>query len=62
MPEFLILPVDIVGVGLEHEVFAEVVHERVGNVSICVITNATLSGMSTASAILRTEDVTAEGQ
>jgi len=47
---------------LEHEVFAEVVLERVGNVSICVITNATLSGMSTASAILWTEDVTAEGQ
>ena len=41
---------------------AEVVHERTGNVSICVVTNVTLSGARTASAVLRTEDVTAQGQ
>ena len=52
---------DIVGVGFEHEVYAEVVPEGVGNFTICVITNVTLNGRRTASAVLHTEDISAEG-
>ena len=55
------LPPDIVAVGFEHEVYAEVVPEGVGNFTICVITNVTLNGRRTASAVLHTEDVSAEG-
>ena len=55
------LSLDIVGVGFEHEVYAEVVPEGVGNFTICVITNVTLNGRRTTSAVLHTEDVSAEG-
>ena len=41
--------------------YAEVVPEGVGNFTICVITNVTLNGHRTASAVLHTEDVSAEG-
>jgi len=50
---------DIVGIGFEEEVI--IVPETVGTVSICVVTNVTLDERHTASAILQTETVSAEG-
>lgn len=59
---FLVLSLstsDIVGIGFEEEVI--IVPETVGTVSICVVTNLTLDERHTASAILQTEAVSAEG-
>ena len=52
---------DIVGVGFENVVYAKAVAEDVNNFTICVITNVTLNGDRTASAVLRTEDLSAKG-
>ena len=51
---------DTIGIGFEEEVI--IVPESVGTVSVCVVTNLTLDERRTATAVLRTETVSAEGK
>ena len=51
---------DVIGIGFEEEVI--IVPESVGTVSVCVVTNLTLGERQTASAVLQTETISAEGQ
>ena len=39
-----------------------IIPESAGTVSVCVSTNVTLNGTRTASAVMQTQDVTAQGQ
>ena len=51
---------DTIGIGFEQDVI--IIPESAGTVSVCVSTNVTLNGTRTASAVMSTEDVTAQGQ
>ena len=51
---------DIVGIGFEHKIYS--VSEHAGSVLICAVTNVTLNGSHTASGVIKTKDVSAEGQ
>jgi len=52
---------DVIGIGFEREVYVDFIPENVGIISVCVVTNVTLRATRTASAVLRTQDVSATG-
>ena len=54
------LSLDIVGIGFEQKIYS--VSEHAGSVLICAVANVTLNGSRTASGVVKTKDVSAEGQ
>lgn len=52
---------DIVGVGFEDPV-VRVAPETVGTIRVCIAMNVSLDGIHTASAVVQTENVTAQGE
>ena len=51
---------DIVGIGFQQKIYS--VSEHAGSVLICAVANVTLNGSRTASGVMKTKDVSAEGQ
>ena len=58
---FFLSSLDVIGIGFEREVYVDFVPENVGIISVCIVTNVTLRATRTASAVLQTQDVSAEG-